>query len=107
MTTTPLEALAPYNVVAAASFNTVTDSTSLGLGIPPMIPSTTYSGSAPAVTVVLPRIRIVGFSPGWLLPLPTKTPLTLPCNILSTSLAVTSRSSSAFTTATDPEILPV
>src|SRR5688572_12574537 len=105
MMITPFAALEPYKPVTAASLRTVTDSTSLGLTIPPTIPSTTYNGAEAAEMDPEPRMIGVGATLGSPVALDTITPATFPCNKLLTLLDVTSLSCLPETTETDPDIL--
>src|SRR5690606_40623365 len=100
---TPLAALDPYKPVAAASFRMVTDSMSLGLALPPMIPSTTYKGLAPAFMEPEPLITTLGVELGSPDELDTITPAAFPCKSPATSLEVTSFNFSPDTTATELE----
>src|SRR5690606_2648212 len=98
---TPLAALEPYKPVAAASLSTVRDSMSLGLALPPIIPSTTYKGDDPAVIELEPLMTTFGESLGLPEGLDTITPGAFPCNKSATLLEVTSRNASPDTTLTE------
>src|SRR5690606_36867136 len=89
---TPLVALEPYKPVAAAYLSTVRDSMSLGLALPPIIPSTTYKGDDPAVIELEPLMTTFRESLGLPEGLDIITPGALPSNRSATLLTVTSRS---------------
>jgi len=98
---TPFAALEPYKPVAAASFKTVTLSTSTGFTVPPITPSTTYNGAEPAVMELDPLIITLGSAFGLPEEADTITPGALPCSMLLTLLEVTSLNFSPETTDTE------
>src|SRR5690606_1243581 len=104
--TTPFAALEPYNVEAAASFNTLKLSISLGLMElrSPLngIPSTTYSGLAEALIEPNPRTRTVASEPGCPEPKVETTPGAAPSKALVILVIGLFSIVSAFTVATDP-----
>src|SRR5690606_11123041 len=90
----------PYNPVAAASFNIVTDSTAEAFAVPPTMPSTTYSGLDPAFIDPAPRIFMLARALGSPEELETITPATFPCKRFVTLVEVTSLRFSPEITAT-------
>src|SRR5690606_5066629 len=98
---TPLAALDPYKPVAAASFRMVPDSMSLGFALPPMMPSTTYRGLAPAFIELDPLMTTLGDALGSPDELDTITPAAFPWRSPVTLFDVTSFSRSPVTTATE------
>src|SRR5690606_6947419 len=101
MIITPFAALDPYKPVAAASLRIVTDSISLGLAVPPIMPSTTYRGEDPAEIELDPRITILASEVGFPEELDTTTPAAFPCSRLGRLLEVTSLISSPDMTDTE------
>src|SRR5690606_13531804 len=101
MIITPFAALDPYKPVAAASLRIVTDSISLGLAVPPIMPSTTYRGEDPAEIELDPRITILASEVGFPEELDTTTPAAFPCSKFGRLLDVTSLISSPEMTDTE------
>ena len=104
--TTPFAPRAPYNALAAASFNTVIDSTSCWLIIlrspSKGTPSTTIKGLLDALIEPRPRTRILVPLPGCPDSVEICTPATAPSNALVTSDTCIFSILSFFTTAADP-----